>query len=189
MKSPGEFHADSVIALFANHSPRNAIRICERVLAVQADVDNSVDKVSWQALDRGISIFADEITRESYGQDVCQDLKRASRGLFTINYLASSVFKTAHENTSRNKVTAWLNCGAVQQVGTVAVSGSKRPLNFYYVSDPSMQRSIFELESLTQFLKNRWLQCTHCGTDNLTDIAVIPAGNEPACVSCTRQLI
>jgi hypothetical protein len=47
------FNADSVIALFANHSPRSAIRICERVLAVQADIDNTVEQISWVALDRG----------------------------------------------------------------------------------------------------------------------------------------
>jgi hypothetical protein len=43
--------------------------------------------------------------------------------------------------------------------------------------------------TLTQFLKNRWIQCAYCLADNLTDIAVIPAGNEPQCASCSRQLI
>jgi hypothetical protein len=183
------FNVDAVIALFADHSPRNAIRICERIMAVQADMDNSATKLTWQAVDKGISAFAEEITSQLYGHEVCQDLKRAGRGLFTINYLASSVFKAAHENTSRNKVTAWQNCGVVKQVGTVSVVGSKRPLNFYFVSDPSMQRSINESESLEQFLKNRWLECEHCGTDNLIDISLLPSGNDALCVSCSRALL
>ena len=182
------FNADAVIALFADHSPRNAIRICERILAVQADMDNHSNKITWLALDKGISLFAEEITSELYGKEVCQDLKRAGRGIFTINYLASSVFKAAHENTSHNKVTAWQNCGVVRQVGTVSVPGSKRPLNFYYVSDPSMQRSIQESEPLEQFLKARWLECDYCATDNLIDLSVFPNGNEPLCISCSHQL-
>ncbi len=187
--SQRSFDPDAVIALFADHSPRNTIRICERILAVQADMDNQTNKISWLALDRGISLFAEEITPELYGTEVCQDLKRAGRGIFTINYLASSVFKTAHENTSRNKVTAWQNCGVVRQVGTVSVPGSRRPLNFYYVSDPSMQRSIQEPEPLDQFLKARWLECDFCTTDNLIDLSVFPNGNEPLCIACSRQLL
>ena len=41
--------ADSVIGLFANHSPRNAIRLCEKILAVQADLDNTSAKITSRA--------------------------------------------------------------------------------------------------------------------------------------------
>lgn len=74
---------DSIIALFADHSPRNAIRICERVLAVQADMDNKATKISSVAFDRGLTTFADQLTVDLYGPDICHDLKRAGRGLFT----------------------------------------------------------------------------------------------------------
>lgn len=180
--------ADSIIALFADHSPRNAIRICERILAVQADLDNTATTISPVAFDRGITTFADQLTVDLYGPDICHDLKRAGRGLFTINYLASSVFKTAHENTSRNKVTAWQNSGVVLQVGTVTVPESRRPLNFYYVSDPCMQRAMHEAEPLEAFLKNRWIECSFCGKDNLIDIGLVPKDNEPVCAFCARSL-
>jgi hypothetical protein len=181
-------NSDSIIALFANHSPRNAIRICEQILAVQADLDNTAKTISAVAFDRGITAFADQLTIELYGTDICQDLKRAGRGLFTINYLASSVFKVTHENTSRNKVTAWQSCGVVRQVGIVAVPESRRPLNFYYVADPCMQRAIHEAEPLDTFLKNRWIECSSCGKDNLIDILLVPKDNEPVCAFCSRSL-
>jgi hypothetical protein len=181
--------ADSIIGLFANHSPRNAIRLCEKILAVQADQDNTRTTISVDAFDRGITLFADQIATELYGQDVCQDLKRAGRGLFTINYLASSVFKTTHENTSRNKVTAWQNFGVVKQVGTVSVPESRRPLNFYYICDPLMQRAVHEAESLRHFLKTRWLECSRCGADNLIDIALVPDNNDVLCAACSRPLL
>lgn len=73
-------------------------------------------------------------------------------------------------------------------MGTVAVPESRRPLNFYYVSDPCMQRAIHEAEPLDTFLKNRWIECTSCGQDNLIDIALVPNDNEPVCAFCSRSL-
>ncbi len=187
MEKDGE-KSDSIIALFSNHSPRNAIRICERILAHQADMGANADYISILAFDRGITDFSNQLALELYGPDICHDLKRAGRGLFTINYLASSVFKTTHENTSRNKVTTWQNSGVVRQVGTVTIPESRRPLNFYYVSDPCMQRAIHEAETLGAFLANRWIECSSCGEDNLIDISLVPKDNEPICAFCSRAL-
>ncbi|MBU4232474.1 MAG: hypothetical protein L6277_13305 [Desulfobacterales bacterium] len=182
------YDVDLAICLFANHSPRNVIRICEKIMAVQAEMNSSSKFITESGVDRGILLFCEEITNELYGEEVCRDLKRAGRELFTINYLASSIFKTSHENTSRNKVTNWQNCGLVSQLGTVSVAGVRRPLNFYYVSDPAMIRLIHEVVPLEEFFKDRWVECPHCYTDNLMDINLIPDGNEPKCFSCNRNL-
>ncbi|MBU4447649.1 MAG: hypothetical protein KKD99_03600, partial [Proteobacteria bacterium] len=73
-------------------------------------------------------------------------------------------------------------------LGTVSVAGVRRPLNFYYVSDPAMIRLIHEVVPLEEFFKDRWVECPHCYTDNLMDINLIPDGNEPKCFSCNRNL-
>lgn len=183
------YDVDYAICLFANKSPRNVIRICEKILAVQAEMEPESSRISSDAIDRGILLFCKEITNELYGQDTCNDLKRTGRELFTISYLASSIFKTTHENTSRNKVTNWQDCGVVTQVDTVTTAAARRPLNFYYVCDPAMVRVIHERVPLEEFLKDRLLECGHCRAANLVDLSIIPEGNNPRCYECGRNLV
>lgn len=189
MASDPGYAVDSVLCLLANRSPRNLIRICEKIFAVQGQLDTKATKISPQAFERGIDMYCVQVSEELYGDDVAKDLQRAGRELFTINYLASEVFKTAHENTSRNKVVVWQNAGLVKQVGSVAVPEARRPLNFYYVTDPAMIRLIHRSIPLRQFLQDRWLPCSHCGTDNLMNIELVPKNNDALCQECGRKLL
>ena len=188
LASPVPFPVDSAMCLLANGSPRNLIRMCEKILAVQAERDPQSTSITVEALDRGILLHCEEITEELYGTDVCRDLMRTGRELLTINYMANVVFKTAHENTARNKVTKWQGAGVVTQIGTVSVAAARRPVNFYYVRDPAMIRLIHQAQSLEDFLKDRWIPCKHCEADNLMDIALLPQGNDALCYYCNRDL-
>jgi hypothetical protein len=185
---PG-FAVDSVMCLMANRSPRNLIRMCERVLAAQAELNPLARAITPTALDRGILSYSETIVAEQYGNDTVKDLQRVGREAFTINYLASNIFKTAHENTSRNKVTAWSKAGAVAQLGTVAVVGARRPLNFYYIADPAMIRLVHRQSDLKTFVEERWLECGNCAADNLVDIGLVPEGNELTCYRCGRVIV
>jgi hypothetical protein len=69
------------------------IRICEKILAVQAEIDPAATQISPQAVERGIDMYCAQMADEVYGADVAKDIQRAGRELFTINYLASEVFK------------------------------------------------------------------------------------------------
>lgn len=186
--NPG-YNVDEVICLLANRSPRNVIRICEKILAVQAELDPTATKITPQAVERGIDMYCAQISEELYGAIVTKDLQRAGRELFTINYLASEVFKVTHENTSRNKVVAWQNAGLVKQVGSVTVPEARRPLNFYYVTDPAMIRLIHRTIPLAQFVKDRWILCDHCEADNLMNIELVPGNNDVLCHVCGRKLL
>lgn len=187
-ENPG-YSADAVICLIANRSPRNVIRICEKIVAVQAEQDPKAARIAPQAVERGIELFCVQVASELYGEDVSRDLQRAGRELFTINYLASEVFKQAHENTSRNRVAGWLRVGLVRQVNSVSVPGARRPLNFYYVTDPAMVRLIHRSVPLRNFLQDRWLPCAQCGADNLMDVNLTPEGNDTLCHECGRPLL
>ncbi len=180
---------DSILCLLANRSPRNLIRICESIFSVQADMDPNSNKITEIAVERGILKHAERVTSEQYGDEISKDLQRVGREAFTINYLSNDVFKTAHENTSRNKVTAWQKAGIVSQLGTVSLQEAKRPLNFYFVTDPAMIRLIHRNLPLTQFIKDHWLTCSHCDADNLINIELIPHGNELLCHACNRRLL
>ena len=185
---PG-YEVDAVICLIANRSPRNTIRVCEKVLAVQAEIDNAATKISPQPLERGIDMYCAQVSDEIYGADVSKDLQRSGRELFTINYLASEVFKTTHENTSRNRVVTWQKKGLVKQLGAVTVPEARRPLNFYYVADPAMVRLIHRTVPLGDFLRDRWIPCSHCAADNLMNIELVPEGNDALCHECGRKLL
>ena len=187
-RDPG-YPIDSILCILANRSPRNLIRICEKIFSAHAENPQSEDKISPENVDRGIILYAEQVTLETYGTDVCRDLQRVGRELFTINYLASEVFKTTHENTSRNKVTNWQQVGIVTQTGTVYVEDRRRPLNFYQVIDPAMIRLIHRAEPLYNFIKDRWLPCKHCGLDIIMDITLIPERNDPVCHNCNRNLL
>lgn len=183
------YSPDATICLLANRSPRNTIRICEKILAVQAEIDPGATKITPQAVERGIDMYCAQVCDEQYGSDISKDLQRAGRELFTINYLASEVFKTAHENTSRNKVGAWQSAGLVKQVGSVSIPEARRPLNFYYVADPAVIRLMHRTQPLDEFIKDRWIPCANCGADNLMNIDLVPKNNDALCHECGRKLL
>lgn len=183
------FNIDEAIALIADGSPRNVIRICEKILSAQADLDAGSKRISMEAVERGIKAYCDQVVEERYGTDVIRDLMRVGRELFTINYLVNSVFKIAHENTSRNRVNTWTSSGLVKQIGTVLPEDGRKPLNWYYVRDPAMTRVIHKNVPLGKFLADRWMVCSHCEHDVLMDVNLYPRGNDPLCPDCGRGLI
>jgi hypothetical protein len=181
------YDPDTAICIIANHSPRNVIRICERIFSAQAERSCNSSAIEPEAIDSGKAAYCTQVARDQYPEDFVRDLQRAGRELFTINFLANDVFKV-QTNAIRNKITNWSNAGLVRQVGTISVKTSGRPLNFYYVTDPAIIRLIHQKASLDQFLQNLWLPCDSCGTDNLTSIELYPEGNPPLCVNCGREL-
>ncbi len=64
-----------------------------------------------------------------------------------------------------------------------------RPLNFYYVTDPAMIRLIHRTIALGQFIKDRWIPCSHCGANNLMNIELVPENNDALCHECGRKLL
>lgn len=184
-----DYDVDFALALLANGSPRNLIRLCEKILAAESETNPAAHVISQAGLDSGVRVFCDQVVTEQYGMDVVKDLSRVGRELFTINYLSNDVFKTTHENTSRNKVTGWQKSGLVKQIGEVSVKESRRPLNFYYVADPAMIRTIYASKSISDFLRDHWLPCDSCKFDNLMDVGLFPEGNDAVCSNCGRNLL
>lgn len=181
------FDPDSAICLMANHSPRNVIRICERIFAAQAERKPDSTSIEVDAIDQGIVDFSLQVASDHYAADHIREIQRVGRELFTINFLANDVFKV-QANAVRNKITNWTNAGLIKQVGTISVESSKRPLNFYYITEPTVIRLVHRNVGLAQFLQDRWVPCDTCKTDNLAGIELYPEGNPPMCVSCGREL-
>jgi len=186
MKS-GE-QVDDTICLLANGSPRNMIRLCEQIFAIQGDKDSNSKKIDYSSLDLASVQFGETLLTERYEEVFVKEIQRVGRELFTTNYVANDVLKITG-NGARNKINGWVNCGLVAQVGTVVVPPAKRPTHLYCVIDPLAVRVMHRSVPLDKFLADRWLPCEYCGTDNLANIDLYPEGNIAVCRKCGRELL
>ena len=179
---------DDHLCLMANGSPRNLIRLCERILAIQSDRDLNARKISMTAVDQATVAHSEKIFIENYGEKVLKELQRVGRELFTTNFVANEILKIS-ANGARNKITAWVNLGIVSQVGTVIIPPATRPTHLYGVVDPCAVRVMHRAISFEEFVLDRWLPCEHCITDNLINIDLYPEGEDPICRQCGRKLL
>lgn len=186
MKS-GE-QVDDKICLLANGSPRNMIRLCEKIFAIQGDKDPASTKIDYSSLDLATVQFGETLLLENYGKIFLMEIQRVGRELFTTNYVANDVLKITG-NGARNKINAWVSSGLVAQTGTVVVPPAKRPTHLYCVIDPTAVRVMHRLIPLDKFLADRWLPCEYCETDNLANIELYPEGNTAVCRKCGRELL
>ncbi len=179
---------DDHLCLMANGSPRNLIRLCERILAIQGDRNSKAQKISMAAVDQATIAYSEQICIENYGEKPLKELQRVGRELFTTNFVANDILKIS-ANGARNKITGWANLGAVIQVGTVIVPPATRPTHLYGVIDPCAVRLMHRAIPFEEFLRDRWLPCDHCMTDNLINIDLYPDGDDPICRQCGRKLL
>lgn len=179
---------DDHLCLMANGSPRSLIRLCERILAIQGDRDSCARKITMAAIDHATVAHSEQICLENYGENTLKELQRVGRELFTTNFVANDILKVS-ANGARNKITGWANLGVVAQVGTVIVPPATRPTHLYGVIDPCAVRLIHREVPFEEFLRDRWLPCGHCITDNLINIDLYPEGEDPICRQCGRKLL
>lgn len=108
-----ELNTDDITCLFSNNSPRNLIRLCEHILATQAERSAEANKIDFSAIDTGILNFSEMLFRENYGDELLRDIQRAGRELFTTNYIANDILKISGQG-ARNKITGWMKSGVVE---------------------------------------------------------------------------
>ncbi len=179
---------DDQLCLMANGSPRNLIRLCERILAIQGDRDPNAQKISIAAIDQATVSHSEKVCIENYGENILKDLQRVGRELFTTNFVANDILKIS-ANGARNKITSWVNLGIVSQIGTVIIPPATRPTYLYGVVDPCVVRVMHRAIPFEKFVQDRWLICEYCITDNLINIDLYPEGEDPVCRLCGRKLI
>lgn len=179
---------DDIICLLANGSPRNMIRLCEKIFAHQGDRDQFSTKININATDLATIDYCEMIIKETYGEQVTKDIQRIGREIFTINFVANDVLKIT-TNGARSKIKSWVDIGIVSEIGKASVSTSNKPVNVYCVTDGAAVRLINRSKSLIDFIEDSWLTCEYCSTDNLVDINLYPEDNEPICRNCSRSLV
>ncbi len=183
-EDPG-YDVDDAICVMANGSPRNMIRICERILTAQSERNANSTTIDVAAVDSGILEFSDMHVLELYGEEILRDMQRVGRELFTTNFVANDILKISGQG-ARNKITGWTNTGAVKQVGTIAVPPARRPVNLYCAVDPVVVRIMHRTTQFKDFFIQRWHSCKECKTENLFNAKYYTGENPPICKSCGR---
>jgi hypothetical protein len=152
---------DQVIAIFAQGSPRNLIRICKEILDQQSEMDHAVKEISNEAIEMGLQRIADGIAHEMYSDSVIKELQRTKRCDFTIRHIYTDVFKFTQQ-AALNKVRSWENINAVRQLGTVQETENTRASYHYGVANVLLAKHIFSQMSVKDFITHKIKVCAHC---------------------------
>jgi hypothetical protein len=123
-----------------------------------------------------------------YGEEMVRDFKKVDRELVTINYLSNNIFKTSHENTSRNKVTKWENAGAIKFIGTGKIGEARKSVQFYYFTDPKIIRMIHSQMPIIKFFEEKLSRCPSCDSDIFISKNLVPSKAELCCWNCESPI-
>lgn len=152
---------DKFIAILAQGSPRNLVRICKEILDQQSEIDPSVNLISAEAIEMGLRRIADNIARESYSDSVIKDLQRTKRCDFTIRHIYGDVFKVT-QPAALNKVKAWEAADAVQLLGTIQETKKVRFSNHYGLANVLLAMHIFGQMPISDFIAGKIRTCSVC---------------------------
>jgi hypothetical protein len=175
---------DQAVAVFAQGSPRNVIRICKEILDQQSELDPSAGRISEAAIRIGFDRIAANITQELFSDTLIRELQKAGRCDFTIRYVYSDVFKFTQQ-AGLNKVKNWEDAGAVVQLGTIQESKGRKPSNHYGVAHILLAKHICPKVPIAEFLQKKVRVCPSCGEILVRDWDVT---DKQQCNSCQRDV-
>ena len=157
---------NTIIILFAQKSPRDAIRIIQDIISEQREINPYSRKISYQAVMKGVEVFSHKKSSEITDIDDIRELRKIGQIEFTINFLANKIYKCP-QNTVRTKIKKWSDRGIIEKIGTE--KGKKRLVNKYSISDVRIAKTIFPDLSVEQFLELKYSKCRKCNTNLLRD--------------------
>ena len=131
----GQLNVHRLVAHIGHGSPRDVIRACGRIVDEHTRTSADQNLIRPETILKGIRTFSEERADELYGPYI-EQIRRVGRLRFTINQLASDVFRITSQ-AARQKIGQWSNAGACAKVDEVENPGS-RPLHLYGVTDPRL---------------------------------------------------
>jgi hypothetical protein len=164
------YSLDALALIFANHSPRDMVRIGAQVLAEQQEIDAASTTIRQAAIVRGIDKFCALRSRELLTTRTLSDLRKVRQVDFTISYLAGEVFREQQTNT-RNRISRWRREGAVDDIDRIdnPKSDQARQVKLFAVLDVRVAREIMSGSSLLAFLDSKYKRCPTCGNAVIRD--------------------
>jgi len=175
---------DDVVAIFAQGSPRNVVRICKEILDQQSEIDPGATKLSPEAITLGFERIASNVTAETFNSRLIKDLQQTRRCQFTIRTLASEVFRIS-PTAATNKLRSWENAGAVMQLGQITEQKGNKPSYLYGMSNMFLAKHVFARMPIKEFVDAKIRVCSSCRAVMLRDWDI---RSENQCHSCSTHL-
>jgi hypothetical protein len=153
------YNVHKLVAYFANGSPRDMVRICKRIVDDHTKTGRFGGIIDFRTVKSAIASFSLERARELYGAHFT-DLKKIGELTFTINGLASDVFRVTQQ-AARAKVQKWQASGAVVKIGDIPNPGN-RAQYVYGILDPRLAVAVLSDASLEEAMDEFLIICPHC---------------------------
>lgn len=153
-----------LLAHLSPDSPRDMIRMCERIVAEHTRQPNYLPLISERTVNKGIHEFSKTRSQELFGRFM-KDLTRLPEPSFTNTRLASDVFKIS-TTAVRNKIVSWIEAGAVEKIGEQ--SRGAKPLHMYALKDPRLAIATAPLTGLGKLLDSDIFICPSCSAMLIT---------------------
>ena len=179
-----EKNITSIVILFAQKSPRDAIRICKQIIAEQRENNPKSTYLGSKAIQKGIENFCKIRALEITNEGKIRELRKIGFVEFTISFLANDVFKIS-KNGARSKVNVWEDLGIVKKIGTIIVKTSDKPINNYTISDIRVAKYIFEKISVLEFIQDKYKKCSNCNDMLLRDWDIT---KKRECSKCRHEI-
>jgi hypothetical protein len=165
------YMVDDLVYIFAQHSPRDMIRIGERILSEQQEFGSMEEGISEQAIYSGIEKFCeDRVTEVITRARVLQELKKVRQVDFTIPYLANEVFREQHAST-RQRMIAWREEAAIIEIERIDDPNSKqqRKVKLFALKDIRVAKAIYPELTIPEFLHRKYKRCPNCSASVIRD--------------------
>jgi len=157
---------DHYLIRFAEGSPRDMVRILNRILAEQMRWGPRSRCLTTVPVLQGIDSFCAERAREVVSPSILSELRRMNRVDFTISETSGDVFKVSSQ-AARAKIQNWERAAAVRRLPDK--SGARRPAHHYGVADIRVARQMCPDGSLLEFMARKVLTCARCDATLLRD--------------------
>lgn len=146
------------IILFSEFSPRDCIRICNRILSEQYKTDISSSVFNHDVVNHSIDTFCKEKIDEYIPSDTNKrQLSKTGQASFTIEELVQNKV-SSNVQTARNIIQPWLNSGALTKIGNVKRKG-KKAVNEYAFKDLRLARFASNHLNIDDFVERKIKRC------------------------------
>lgn len=180
---PGGQPLDELVSLFAQGSPRMAIRICKEIVDQQSEIDDGAKMISEDAIVRGFAQIAKNVSEETFHENIVRELQKTHRCDFTIRHLYTNVFKFSQQ-AGLQKVTSWEDAGAVVMAGKIQETAGAKGSNHYALSHWMLAKHVFTELSIRDFVNRKLIRCD-CGEWLLRDWDISPT---QSCHWCQSEI-
>lgn len=153
-----------LLAHLSPDSPRDMIRMCERIVAEHTRQPSYPAKIAERTIYKGIYEFSKTRSQELFGKYM-KDLNRLPEPSFTNTRLASDVFKIS-TTAVRNKIVSWIEAGAVEKIGEQ--SRGAKPLHMYALKDPRLAIATAASSGVGRLLSSDIFICPSCSITLIT---------------------